>query len=111
MKGSILFIGYDSQVEEEIGDYIQDKASAVYFAHGQEEAIQILDNHPIEIALLNIRAMTDAVFLRYINRYYPQCRVVISASKEFDEIISIFNQQNYSRLPQPLKLEELKEMI
>jgi hypothetical protein len=65
----------------------------------------------IATAVLNIRSLRDAVFLRYINRYYPGSRVVISASKEFDEMISIFKQQSYLRLPQPLKLEELNNLI
>jgi DNA-binding NtrC family response regulator len=111
MKRIILFIGYDSQVVQEIGDYIRDIAAATYFAQNHEQAIQILDDHPVEIAVLNLRSMTDAVVLRYISRYYPEIHVVVSANKEFDEIISVFNQQNYSRLPQPLKLQELKTML
>lgn len=111
MKGNILFIGYDDQIEGEILDYLRDKASATFFAPKQENAIQILDENPIETVVLNIKSMTDAVFLRYINKFYPRIQVAISASKEFDEIISIFNQQSFSRLQGPLKLDELKEMI
>jgi len=111
MKRTVLFIGYDSPVEQEIGDYIRDTASATYFAQTHEQAIQVLDDHPIESVVLNLRSMNDAVILRYINRYYPEIRIVVSANKEFEEIISVLNQQNYSRLPQPLKLEELKGVI
>jgi DNA-binding NtrC family response regulator len=111
MKRTVLFIGYDSPVEHEIRDYIRDLAQEAYFARTHEQAIQILDEHPVEQAVLNLRAMSDAVILRYINRYYPEINIVVSATKEFDDIISVFSQQNYSRLPQPLKLEELKRMI
>jgi DNA-binding NtrC family response regulator len=111
MKRIILFIGYDSQIENEISEYIQDMASAIYFAHFHDQAIQILDDHYIDSVVLNLRSMTDAVILRYINRYYPEIHLMVSANKEFDEIISVFNQQNYSRLQQPLKLEELKVVI
>ena len=111
MKRTVLFIGYDSPVEQEIGDYIRDMASATYFAHTHEQAMHILNDHNIESVVLNLRSMTDAVILRYINRYYPEIHVVVSANKEFEEIISVFNQQNYDRLPQPLKLDELKGVI
>ena len=111
MKRIILFIGYDSQIEKEIRDYIHDIAAAIYFAQNHEQAIQTLGDHPVGIVVLNLRAMNDAIILRYINRYYPEIQVVVSANKEFDEVISIFHQANYSRLPQPLRLEELKSMI
>jgi DNA-binding NtrC family response regulator len=111
LKRPVLFIGYDSHVEQEIGDYIRDMSLATFFAQTQEQAIKILDDHPIEHVVLNLRSMTDAIILRYINRSYPKIHVVVSANKEFEEIISFFNQQNYALLPQPLKLEELKGVI
>jgi DNA-binding NtrC family response regulator len=111
MKRTVLFIGYDAPVELEIGDYIRDMASASYFAQTHEQAIKILDDHRVESVVLNLRSMTDAVILRYINRYYPKIHVVVSANKEFEEIISVFKQQDYDRLPQPLKLEGLKGVI
>lgn len=111
MKRIILFIGYEPAVELAIGEYVRNIAAATYFAHTHEQAIQILDDHPIDSVVLNLRAMTDTVILRYINRYYPEIHVVVSANKEFDEIISVFKQKNYSRLPLPLKLEELRTII
>ena len=111
MERTVLFIGYDSPVAQEIGDYIRDIASAAYFANTHDQAIQVLNENFINSVVINLRNMTDAVIMRYINKYYPEINVVISASREFDEIISIFNQQNFSLLQQPLKLEELKGVI
>jgi hypothetical protein len=107
MKRTVLFIGYDIPVEAEIEEYVKSKSSVAYFARSNEQAIRILDEISINTVILNLRNLNDAVILRYVNRYYPDIHVVISANKEFDEMISIFNHANYARLPGPFRLEEL----
>jgi len=111
MKRTFLFIGYDFPVEVEIGEYIRDKASDAYFAHNNEQAIRALDQYPIDTVVITMHKLEDAAILKYINQYYKDIKVLVSATREFDEIIRIFNQGNYSMLRQPLKLEELIELM
>jgi DNA-binding NtrC family response regulator len=107
MKRNFLFIGYDSPVESEIGEYIRDRRSAAHFAHSNEQAIHMLDEFPIDVVVITLHKLEDAAILKYINQYYQEIKVLVAASKEFDDIIKVFNQGNYSMLRQPLKLEEL----
>lgn len=107
MKKAVLFIGYDSHTEEEIREYIHDKSTMAFFSHTNDESIHILEGLAIKKVVLNLRSLKDAIILRYVNRYFPEIEVVVSATKEFDEVISIFNQTNFSRLPSPFRLEEL----
>ena len=111
MKRSVLFVGYDSPVEKEIGDYIRDIASEVFFGSTHEQAIRILNDHAIESVVLNLRSMNDAVILRYINRYHPDIHVVISANREFEENIEVLTEPSYAHLPQPLSLEKLMGVL
>jgi DNA-binding NtrC family response regulator len=112
MKRSVLFIGYEPPLHEEIQEFLDGMHGEAFFANTVEEAIRVLDDHKISKAVLNLRSMADAAVLRYINLYYGQkIEVIVSASQEFDQIISVFRENNYSRLQQPLRLEELKEKI
>ena len=108
MKKTYLFIGYDSTEESEIREFINNKSSVAIFATSNEQAIHFLDEYPVEIVVIYMRNLNDAVILRYVNRYYPEIRVVVSANKEYDEVISIFHQGTFSRLPRPFKLDELE---
>ena len=107
MKKAYLFIGYDVSEESEIREFITNRSSKAFFATTNELAAQVLDEHSIDTAIIYMRSMNDAVILRYINKYYPEVQVVVSANKEFDEVISIFHQGTYSHMPRPFRLEEL----
>lgn len=107
MKKNYLFVGYDTWEAEEISEFIKKNSSSAVFAASNEHAIRILDDIPIDIVVVYMRSMNDAVILRYVNRYFPEVRVVVSANKEFDELISIFHKGIFSRLPRPFKLDEL----
>jgi DNA-binding NtrC family response regulator len=112
MRRSVLFIGYEPPLHEEIQEFLDGMHGEAFFANTVEEAIRVLDENKINKAVLNLRSMADAAVLRYINLYYGRrVEVIVSASPEFDEIISVFRENNYSRLHQPLKLEDLKEKI
>lgn len=111
MKRTILFVGYESPVETEIGEYIRDHSSEVYFAHTQEQAIRILDDHRVDSVVVNLSLISDAMIIRYITQYHPDVHLVVSANEEIDEIISIFNGHSFSRLSQPLSLEKIRNMI
>jgi DNA-binding NtrC family response regulator len=111
MEKTVLVIGYDPAVEAEIKEYIEDKSSGISFAHSNEEAIRILDEHPVTSIILNLRMLNDAVILSYVNQYYPGIHVVVSATEEFDEVITIFAKARFARIQSPMRLEQLKTML
>ena len=111
MKRSLLFIGYDAQVEQEIRESLCDKVSECFFVQTPVDAIRTVDDHAVDCVVLNFSAFSDASLIRYFGQYHPGIRLVLSASREFDEVISIFSESTYSRLPRPFRLEQLREII
>jgi DNA-binding NtrC family response regulator len=111
MKSVLLFIGYDSKTEVEIREYIRGKTSKVFFVQTPVQAIRVIDDHEVDCVVLNFFNLSDAAVLRYISQYRPNSRIVLSASKEFDEIISFFSQQPITRIPKPFRMEELSRII
>lgn len=111
MEKTVLVIGYDPAVEAEIKEYIEDKSSGTLFAHNNEDAIRILEAHPVTSIILNLRMLNDAVILSYINKYHPGVHVMVCATEEFDEVITIFAQARFARIQSPMRLEQLKTML
>ena len=111
MKRNILFIGYEPSLNEEIKDFIVHRHGEAFFSNSIEQSIHILDESTISTVVLTLHKLGDAAILKYINQYYPGVKVLISASKEYDDIIHVFNKGNFSMLKQPLKLEELNSFI
>jgi DNA-binding NtrC family response regulator len=107
MNKTYLFIGYDASEQAEISEFITSRNSRSYFAGTNEQVIHILDDLNVDTVVIHMHSMNDAVILRYVNRYYPGIKVVVSANKDFDEVISIFRKGIFSRMPRPFRLEEL----
>ena len=105
---NLLLIHDNPDIQAEIKEYLTLLNGTVFFSKDTGEAIRILNEETIELVILNIKSMRDAAILKYINDYYKELEVLIMASKEYDEIISIFSTCNYKRFPQPQKLSELK---
>ena len=111
MKRKVLFIGYEPSLNEEIQDYILTHEGEAFFTTTVEESIHVLDESSINTVVLTLHKLGDAAILKYINQYFPDIKVLISASKEYDDIINVFNKGRYSMLKQPFRLRELNLML
>ena len=108
---NILFIHYDPGIKEEIDEFLMTQKGTGFFAENTEHAIRILNETAIDLVVLKITNLRDAAILKYINDYYKDLEVYIMASKEYDDIISVFSKGHYKLFPQPLKISELKRNI
>ena len=108
---NILFIHNDPEVQEEIREFLTVPDGNVFFSKDVNEAIHILNEQTIGMVVLKINNMRDAAILRYINENYKDLEVLVMASKEYDDIISVFNKGHFRMFSQPLKLSELKNSI
>ncbi len=111
MKRHVLFIGYDSTLQEEIREFLKDRDGDAQFSDTTDRSIRILSENPVDTVVLSMHSLGDAAILKYINQYYPDIRVLISANKEFDDIINVFNKGRFGLLKQPLKLEDLSDYV
>ena len=108
---NILFIHNDPQVQEEFDDYLRLHNGQGFFARDTEQAVRILNNYNICLVVLKIDNLKDAAILKYINENYQHLKVLVTASKDYDDIITVFNKGQFKLAHQPLHLSELKESI
>ncbi len=106
-----LFIGYDNSTGSEIGEYLEGQSARAFFAASGEEAIRIMDKFRIHNVVIALRKQEDFNVLNYINKYYRDTNVIVSASKAINELIVLLNRGKFSLLSQPLKLEDLKQYL
>ena len=104
---NVFFQIKDNTANKEILEFIEGEGNKVFISHSTEESISILNDYEFEKAVISLMSMKDATILKYLNDYYPHIKVVVIASKEFDDVISIFQKSNYSVMHEPLKLSEL----
>jgi DNA-binding NtrC family response regulator len=108
---NILFIHDDPLIQDEIDDFLTQYEGKVFFSKHTHDAIRILQNCSIDLVVLKLDNMHDAAILKYINDYYKDLEVVVMASKEYDDIISVFTHGHFKMLQQPVKLVEIKKNI
>ena len=111
MDSPVLFIGYGDHDQEELRTFMESRNDIAYFVQTTEDAIHILDEKPVNTVVLIIHNLKDAAILKYINRYYPEKEVVVSASKEYNEIINVFSKGHFTVMKQPFRLNELVSLL
>jgi DNA-binding NtrC family response regulator len=108
---NLLFIHHDPEIQTEIDDFLHSEKDNCYYSRNTEDTIRILNDHPIDLVVLIINHMRDAAVLKYINDNYKDLEVLLIASEEFDEIISLFSECQYKTIRLPLKLTDLRSNI
>ena len=108
---NVFFQINNSTTDQEIFEFIEGEGNKVFISHSTEESISILSERNFEKAVISLQSLKDTAILKYLNDYYPHIKVVVIASKEFDDVISIFQKSNYSVIHEPLRLSELKGQI
>lgn len=111
MNRTILFIGYDATIHEEIGSAIADRSDIMLFSGTTERSIRLLEENNIQTVVLNFQSMKDAALLKYINKYHPTVKVVIDTSEELDGIIDVFSKGKYKLMRHPFELSEIGKLI
>ena len=111
MKRQILFVGYDDLLQPEISEFLSRHGGVARFAGTASMAIRILGDHPISTVVLSMHQFGDAAILQYLNDFYPDIKILVSATKDFDDAMNAFSKGNFSLLDSPMKLEELGKVL
>lgn len=111
MKRHVLFIGYDSTLQEEIKEFFKERGGQAWFTSSTDRSVRVLSEHPVETVVLSLHTLKDAAILKYINQYFPDIKILVSASHEYEEIINVLSHGHFEFLPQPLKLKELGALL
>ena len=111
MKSSILFIGYDPSLHDEIREFIKDRRSTAHFSGPVHETIRIMDSKQFDLVVLTMNRLEDAAILRYINLNYRDTKVLIRPGKSLEDAIPALATGHFDILAEPFKLEELGKFI
>ena len=104
----ILVINDNKSILDELKEFSTGIKADAYFSDNPESAIVMLDTYSFDIVVLKLKSFPDFGILKYINDYHQEAKVVITADKGLDDVISIIQKGNYSFWHEPLRLNELK---
>ncbi len=105
---NILIISKQRYLLNRIKEFLSQTAGRFYFAANHEEAIGVLNNHLIDVAVLELRMSPDVGLLKYINETFENIRVALIADDEIMGIISAIKYGKYSLMSDSLELSELR---
>ncbi|MCF6169549.1 MAG: hypothetical protein L3J31_06135 [Bacteroidales bacterium] len=105
---NILFINSDFAMHEEFNEFSHTIHATNFFSNSTEESIRLLNEQQIDTVIIKINKLSDISVLKYINDYFKNIKVLISARQDFAEALTIFNQLNFEKIKNPMGLAELK---
>jgi len=108
---NILFIHHDPEIQKEIDEFLHSHKDVCFYSRNTDDTIRILNASHIDLVVLIINHMRDAAVLKYINDNYRELEVLLVASEEYDEIISLFSVRRFKTFRLPLKLKDLRRNI
>ena len=111
MKRSILFVGYEPSLRDEITDFMKDRQGEAFFSNTAEDTLQVMNKNDFETVVLNLQRLEDAAILRYINLHYQKTHVLVMPGGQLQEAIPALATGQYEILHTPFRLEELKEFM
>lgn len=107
-KVNILFINIDASMHVEFNEFAHDIDVIDHYSNSLEKSIAMLHEHQIDIVVLKIGKLSDASILKHIHDYYKNIKVLVSARKDFEEALTIFNQAHFEKVSSPMGLADLK---
>lgn len=105
---NILFINSDASMHEEFNEFSHEIHANNFYANSTEESIGVLNEQQIDTVIIKIGKIEDVSVLKYINDYYKNIKVLISARKDFEEALTIFRQIQFEKVNNPMGLADLK---
>ncbi len=111
---SILVLDDEKGFREEIGEFLKEEGYYVHTAGLPSEALRIISNNDIDIAVFDIRMpeMDGLTFLNQIKQDYQEIEIIMMTG--YGDMSSVITAMRYGAvdfLKKPFKLAEMKETI
>ncbi len=103
----ILYINIESEIRNEIIDYSHSASAEAVFAGGFREAVYHLDRMSFNRVVLRLTHLADAAILKYINNYFGDIEVVVTTTRENEEVLEVLNKSKFSVIGYPFHLRDL----
>lgn len=110
----VLILDDEEGIRQEIGEFLRETGFTVHEAEDPGSAFEILQNHPIDIAILDIRLpqMSGLQVLSEFKKISPHMEVImISGHGDMDSVIQALRNGACDYLKKPFHLEDLQVSI
>ena len=110
----ILILDDEAEIRQEIKEFLQTHEFIVHEAANPADAFQVLELHPIDIAILDIRLpqMSGLQVLKEVKKAYPTLEVImISGHGDMDSVIEALRSGAGDFLKKPFQLREVLASI
>ncbi len=83
-----------------------------FFAAGTfQEALSKIRKNRINAVIIDMNTISDIGIVKYLNDNFKDVKVLLTVENNFEEAISVFKEGKYFLLHNPIKLQELKNII
>ncbi len=111
---NILVLDDEQRILDEIGEFLTDYDYTVFKALRPSEAMEIFDEHQIDIAIVDIRMpeMDGLTFLQKIKKEYPNTEVImISGHGDMDSVVQALRSGASDFFSKPFRLPSILAAI
>ena len=108
---NILLINCNQFLQNELEEFIGKKCSNIFSTASALKSINILDHNSIDMVLLRMNAISDVALLNYINNNYKKIKVLLSAERNLEDVISSIKDGNYTILHDQDNLAEINKYL
>ncbi len=111
---NILVLDDEQRILDEIGEFLTDYDYKVYKALRPSEAMEVFDEHQIDIAIVDIRMpeMDGLTFLQKIKKEYPATEVImISGHGDMDSVVKALRNGASDFFSKPFRLPSILAAI
>ncbi len=113
-KLHVLILDDEPEIRDEIEEFLRELNFEVFKAGLPSEAFALLDEHPVDVAIVDIRLpeMDGIEVLEKIRKFYPQTEVImITAHGEMDSVIRSMRLGAFDFFNKPFSIKELTRAI
>ncbi len=106
----ILILDDEEGIRQEIGEFLRSSGFAVEEAAEAQAAFRILEKHPVDIAILDIRlpGMSGLEVLRELRKLHPEVEVImISGHGDMDSVIEALRHGAADYLKKPFLMRDV----
>lgn len=108
---NILIVSDRSDLFGEWEDFAGTLDASVFFAVDHQEAVRLLERQPVDVAVLDIRALGDLGLLKYINDTHGNVRVMLITPERMSDIVSVMRDGQYSLVGDDLDVGAMRRML